>query len=167
MIARYYDASESVFLSKDPLPGESINPKTQNGYNYADQNPLTYHDPDGHSSARFRYALRKGLQGLLAPYIGWANAGNIAGRIIGALGTAYGLNKAAQSAYNKSLLTSKHKMFKNKSTKALIKAAKKQAFRVLARKVPAMAAGGFLATIPDMWNFGYNFAKGWKNYRRK
>jgi RHS repeat-associated protein len=46
--ARYYDPETARFISRDPDPGDSDDPKTQNGYTYADNNPGMLTDPDGH-----------------------------------------------------------------------------------------------------------------------
>lgn len=48
LLARYYNAEEGVFLSIDPLAGDLSQPQTQNGYNYANNNPVMLYDPDGH-----------------------------------------------------------------------------------------------------------------------
>ncbi|MEM5640838.1 RHS repeat-associated core domain-containing protein [Bacillus toyonensis] len=48
LIARYYHPEHGVFLSVDPDPGDEDDPVTQNGYTYADNNPVMMVDPDGH-----------------------------------------------------------------------------------------------------------------------
>lgn len=48
LIARYYNPEQGVFLSADPDPGDDDNPITQNGYVYADNNPVMHVNPDGH-----------------------------------------------------------------------------------------------------------------------
>ncbi|MBB3909374.1 RHS repeat-associated core domain-containing protein [Anoxybacteroides rupiense] len=45
--ARYYDPETARFLSRDPYPGDLDNPITQNGYTYANDNPVMLVDPDG------------------------------------------------------------------------------------------------------------------------
>ncbi|MGG4438650.1 DNRLRE domain-containing protein [Priestia megaterium] len=47
LIARYYNPEQGVFLSADPDPGDEDDSITQNGYNYANNNPVMYFDPDG------------------------------------------------------------------------------------------------------------------------
>ncbi|MED5053279.1 RHS repeat-associated core domain-containing protein [Anoxybacillus rupiensis] len=47
--ARYYDPETARFLSRDPYPGDLDNPITQNGYTYANNNPVIYVDPDGNN----------------------------------------------------------------------------------------------------------------------
>ncbi|SFA43460.1 RHS repeat-associated core domain-containing protein [Anoxybacillus pushchinoensis] len=48
LIARYYHPTHGVFLSMDPDPGDSDDILTQNGYTYANNNPVMMVDPDGH-----------------------------------------------------------------------------------------------------------------------
>ena len=45
--ARYYNPNIGRFLSLDPDPGDSDDPITQNGYTYANNNPVMGVDPDG------------------------------------------------------------------------------------------------------------------------
>ncbi|WP_306465188.1 RHS repeat-associated core domain-containing protein, partial [Thermaerobacillus caldiproteolyticus] len=47
LIARYYHPTHGVFLSMDPDPGDSDDILTQNGYTYANNNPVMLVDPDG------------------------------------------------------------------------------------------------------------------------
>lgn len=47
LIVRYYNANEGVFLSSDPVAGEAENPQSQNGYSYAENNPVMNYDPNG------------------------------------------------------------------------------------------------------------------------
>ena len=48
LIARYYHPTYGVFLSLDPDPGDADDILTQNGYTYANNNPVMLVDPDGH-----------------------------------------------------------------------------------------------------------------------
>ena len=48
LIARYYHPTHGVFLSVDPDPGDADDILTQNGYTYANNNPVMLVDPDGH-----------------------------------------------------------------------------------------------------------------------
>ena len=48
LIARYYHPEHGVLLSLDPDPGDADDILTQNGYTYANNNPVMLVDPDGH-----------------------------------------------------------------------------------------------------------------------
>jgi RHS repeat-associated protein len=48
LMARYYNPQNGNFLSLDPDPGDEDDPQTQNGYSYANNNPVMMVDPDGH-----------------------------------------------------------------------------------------------------------------------
>lgn len=48
LIARYYEPTQGVFLALDPDPGDDDDILTQNGYAYANNNPVILVDPDGH-----------------------------------------------------------------------------------------------------------------------
>ncbi|MDE8564982.1 RHS repeat-associated core domain-containing protein [Anoxybacillus rupiensis] len=48
LIARYYHPTHGVFLSMDPDPGDADDILTQNGYTYANNNPVMLVDPDEH-----------------------------------------------------------------------------------------------------------------------
>ena len=45
--ARYYDPTTGRFISRDPIRGTLTNPQSQNGYNYANANPVNLSDPGG------------------------------------------------------------------------------------------------------------------------
>ncbi|WP_413066558.1 RHS repeat domain-containing protein [Siminovitchia sp. 179-K 8D1 HS] len=47
LMARYYHPTHGVFLSMDPDPGDDDDILTQNGYTYANNNPVMMVDPDG------------------------------------------------------------------------------------------------------------------------
>ncbi|RAL21478.1 RHS repeat domain-containing protein [Thermoflavimicrobium daqui] len=55
--ARYYNPDTGRFLTLDPDPGDEDDPKTQNGYNYANNNPVMFVDPDGHWGILIRLAF--------------------------------------------------------------------------------------------------------------
>ncbi|MFD6211473.1 RHS repeat-associated core domain-containing protein [Peribacillus sp. NPDC060253] len=164
--ARYYNPENGAFLALDPHPGDKSNPISQNGYVYADNNPIMMTDPDG-ENARFNYAVRKGIESLLAGYIGWRNAYSIVEKIVGAVGGGLTLANFAKNHYQKSLIPGRHQMYKTSSSKALIKNAKRQAIKALAKKGVSVALGGVVASIPDIIAFGTGFAKGWNSYKKK
>ncbi|MRX56156.1 DNRLRE domain-containing protein [Bacillus idriensis] len=56
--ARYYDPETARFISRDQDPGDGDDPITQNGYTYADSNPIMLVDPDG-NRAKHPYDLVK------------------------------------------------------------------------------------------------------------
>ncbi|BAD75067.1 hypothetical protein GK0782 [Geobacillus kaustophilus HTA426] len=62
LIARYYHPTHGVFLSLDPDPGDADDILTQNGYTYANNNPVMLVDPDGHF---FWFAVNAGFACLL------------------------------------------------------------------------------------------------------
>ena len=82
LIARYYHPEHGVFLSLDPDPGDDDDILTQNGYTYANNNPVMLVDPDGHwvwfaVNAGFAayegykaYKSGKGWKGIVAAAIG-------------------------------------------------------------------------------------------------
>ncbi|MBT2688372.1 hypothetical protein J7I93_09275 [Bacillus sp. ISL-47] len=65
MLARYYNPDDAVFLSLDPLRGNLEEPITQNGYIYANNNPVMMVDPDGNQARARREQTAGGLVGIL------------------------------------------------------------------------------------------------------
>jgi RHS repeat-associated protein len=55
LMARYYASNHGVFLSVDPDSGDEDDLLTQNGYTYANNNPVMFVDPDGRWSWRATY----------------------------------------------------------------------------------------------------------------
>nr|WP_311769001.1 RHS repeat-associated core domain-containing protein [Listeria immobilis] len=77
LMARYYDPEQGVFTAVDPDPGNEDDPQTMNGYNYANNTPVMYMDPDGNFA-------------IAAPVIYWgASAAIAAAPFVG-----YGIGKA-------------------------------------------------------------------------
>ncbi|WP_419884162.1 RHS repeat-associated core domain-containing protein [Peribacillus sp. B-H-3] len=48
--ARYYNPENVSFMALDPQPGDEDDPTSQNGYTYADNNPVNYIDSDGNDA---------------------------------------------------------------------------------------------------------------------
>ncbi|MFS0876818.1 RHS repeat-associated core domain-containing protein [Solibacillus isronensis] len=74
LMARYYNPDTGVFLSLDPVRGDTMNPITMNGYNYANNNPVMMVDPNGESTFsvtfnRIKNALLYGLGKWMSFYI--------------------------------------------------------------------------------------------------
>ena len=65
LMARYYNPDTGVFLSLDPVRGDTMNPVTMNGYNYANNNPVMMVDPDG----EFPYPLLLAILRFALPLI--------------------------------------------------------------------------------------------------
>ena len=85
LIARYYQPAEGVFLTADPEGGDTEDAKTQNGYNYANNNPVMMTDPDGNFAwlaINAGFAAYDGYKayksGKASGKKGWALAGSVA-----------------------------------------------------------------------------------------
>ncbi|MFB9220419.1 RHS repeat-associated core domain-containing protein [Kurthia sibirica] len=66
--ARYYNPTNGAFLALDPHPGDGDEPLSQNGYSYANGNPVMNVDPDGEWA--FLWWMAKGaLLGGFVSYI--------------------------------------------------------------------------------------------------
>ncbi|WP_236249590.1 RHS repeat-associated core domain-containing protein [Lysinibacillus sphaericus] len=47
LMARYYNPDTGVFLSRDPVRGDTMTPISFNGYSYTNNNPVMNVDPSG------------------------------------------------------------------------------------------------------------------------
>lgn len=57
LIARYYSPENGAFLSFDPVRGDLAKPITQNGYTYANNNPVLMVDPTGDAATAGTYVI--------------------------------------------------------------------------------------------------------------
>lgn len=116
LMARYYEPEQGVFTAYDPDPGDEDDPQTMNGYNYANNNPVRYVDPDGHwvwmavggafgAYNGYKHAKKRG-------YKGWKMVASVAGgTLLGAVGG--GKIKAAGKAAGKIFKYGRKLKFKN------------------------------------------------------
>ncbi|ARM72079.1 hypothetical protein LMxysn_0444 [Listeria monocytogenes] len=115
-MARYYEPEQGVFTAIDPDPGDEDDPQTMNGYNYANNNPVKYVDPDGNwvwmavggafgAYSGYKHVKKRG-------YKGWKMAASVAGgALLGAVGG--GKIKAAGKAASKIFKYGRKLKFKN------------------------------------------------------
>lgn len=79
---RYYNPEIGRFLTLDPELGDEENPITQNGYAYADNNPVNLVDPDGQWAWAVAFAAYDGYtsyqSGKKRGYKGWKLARHVA-----------------------------------------------------------------------------------------
>ncbi|MED1304751.1 RHS repeat-associated core domain-containing protein, partial [Bacillus pacificus] len=159
LIARYYNPDHGVFLSVDPDPGDEDDPVTQNGYTYADNNPVMMTDPDGHKAwkpkvKRVWYATKAGAKagGRAVVKSYKDNLGALAGYAI----SAYGGYRTGSSMYKKKNTPAFNQKYVNRTAK---KAGAKLALKSL---------GGW-GLLADAWTFGEAAVKGYRkayrNYR--
>jgi RHS repeat-associated protein len=71
---RYYNPETGRFLTLDPVLGDKENPITQNGYVYADNNPVMLKDPDGEYVKHYYNKAKKKVDKTLR---GWAKKGYV------------------------------------------------------------------------------------------
>nr|WP_084167355.1 RHS repeat-associated core domain-containing protein [Shouchella lehensis] len=93
LMARYYEPKHGVFLSLDPDPGDEDDIITQNGYTYANNNPVMLVDPDGHYfwlAVNAGFAAYHGYKAYKAGK-GWRGVG-------GAVASAFGPGKYVKGA---------------------------------------------------------------------
>nr|WP_080609214.1 hypothetical protein [Bacillus sp. FDAARGOS_235] len=137
--------------SVDPDPGDEDDPVTQNGYTYADNNPVMKIDPDGHKAwkkkgKRIWYATKAGAKaGAKAVYQSYASIGKALSLSVGfSIGYSKGkfqYKKQNRPAYNKAYVN-----------KAARKAGLKVGFKVF----------WGVGLIEDAYTFGSAAYKGYK-----
>lgn len=93
--ARHYNPSTATFTSKDTYAGEKRNPVTRNRYAYANNNPVMYEDPSGHSAMYTRIVA---VADIVAPKPKKTSTKASAGIVTGAAIVAATAKKAAQTA---------------------------------------------------------------------
>ena len=96
LISRYYNPEHGNFLSLDPHPGDLEDLQSQNGYNYALNNPVMYIDPCGDSADAIRAVL--GGLAALAPI---PVIGEVAIVTAAAVATGAGIYYGGKYLYNK------------------------------------------------------------------
>ncbi|MFJ8119963.1 DNRLRE domain-containing protein [Bacillus mycoides] len=123
LMARYYNPDHGVFISADPDPGDEDDPVTQNGYTYADNNPVMMTDPDGHAAwwiasgvagalvnggsyAIAHYKKHKTLKGINKKQLAITSARGFVGGVIGGAGGR--LAKAATLGRKSTMFLSAH-----------------------------------------------------------
>jgi hypothetical protein len=142
--------------------GDKENPVTQNGYAYADNNPVMKKDPDGNyprgihgttplafNSKQWRYAHKAGMKNLKNAYSGDSKIG-LYWKGVNAGAAGYYTNKSA-----------KRKMLRGRVSKASKKAALK-----LAGKAALKSVVGPLGSIPDIYIYTKGFVRGWNKYAK-
>ncbi|MBC1943763.1 DNRLRE domain-containing protein [Listeria booriae] len=108
LIARYYNPNQGVFLSRDPYHGNDDEPESLNSYNYVNNNPVKYIDPDGNFiflAPAVYYIAAEGLLIIGGTYYGaksikaardiWKNRSKRRANRV-SLGDAYGIPKSLQ-----------------------------------------------------------------------
>ncbi|MGE6897472.1 RHS repeat domain-containing protein, partial [Priestia flexa] len=118
LIARYYNPEQGVFISADPDPGDDDDPITQNGYTYADNNPVMHVDPDGHwvwLAVNAGFAAYDGYKAYKSGK-GWKGVAVAAGLgLVG--GGGYKIGKIAYRAYKAGKFSRTYRLAKKVSKK--------------------------------------------------
>jgi RHS repeat-associated protein len=92
--ARYYDPTIGRFTSQDPLSGALANPASQNGYNYANNDPVDMNDPDGRWGTLIQISGRGGAGAIAtgAVSVGFTSNGDIGVVFTGGGGATTGVS---------------------------------------------------------------------------
>ncbi len=112
-MARYYEPKHGLFLPLNPNPGDEDGIITQNGYTYANNNPVMLVDPDGHyvwaiagagfgGVASYKAARAKGARGwkLVGATAGGAALGAVGGGFLKAGKGLYKAGKLSKTYWN-------------------------------------------------------------------
>ncbi|MBM5720674.1 hypothetical protein D8X92_08125 [Listeria ivanovii] len=132
LMARYYEPEQGVFTAVDPDPGDEDDPQTMNGYNYANNTPVMYMDPDGNFA-------------IAAPVIYWgASAAIAAAPFVG-----YGIGKAGSWVSKKA--KKRRKAYKTlwKYRKPIAKAVYKKSRKLWNRTIRRFSKGGKRRVLGD------------------
>ncbi len=90
LMSRYYNPDTGVFLSLDPVRGDTMNPLSLNGYNYANNNPVMNVDPDGEIAWWIGAAITGGLLNAMPMLLNYlVKHKNLKGFNWGRFGTAF------------------------------------------------------------------------------
>lgn len=150
--ARYYNPANGAFLALDPYPGEVVEPLSQNGYTYGNNNPVMNIDPKGNASKsvtlkeRLLYGFKMAIKLLIQSWgvpvtlgakIVNSTASFIAGSIIF---RKFAKKEVAKHLSYKQVL----KQFAGSFTKTIIKDARKEVIKAIGKKALKSMAGGLL-----------------------
>ncbi|MFJ7982224.1 DNRLRE domain-containing protein [Lysinibacillus xylanilyticus] len=148
LMARYYNPYTGVFLSLDPVRGDTMKPLSLNGYNYAFNNPVMNVDPDGefpkNLGAALKYGVKQAFKKLLSSWGISANLGekissNVASAVLGGFAfNKFATKKITSFAGYKALVQTFTKTF----GKTLIKTAKKTLLSSIGKKAFGAIFGG-------------------------
>lgn len=164
LMARYYNPDLGMFLSLDPVRGDTMNPITMNGYNYANNNPVMMVDPDGMAAVssnvrRASYALFTGLAYIVLYLY------NDVKSIITAINGIYAIVKAYKTTRNMNMASTPVEAMKRAHDdpnyfKNVRKGVVKVALRAGLRALLTLSAWSMAAII------AIGMYKGWAHYNK-
>ncbi|ARM72077.1 hypothetical protein LMxysn_0442 [Listeria monocytogenes] len=125
LMARYYEPEQGVFTAYDPDPGDEDDPQTMNGYNYANNNPVKYFDPDGNFA-------------IAAPVIYWGASAAIAA----APAIGYGVGKAGRWMWKKTKKVNRGYKFLWRNRKPIARTIYKKTRRYWKKTIRSFSKGG-------------------------